>query len=251
MGKFREIDKKPRRLFAVGDIHACVDELRLMLDFLRNSAGLGQDDIVVFIGDYIDRGPDSKGVIDLLLEFRKDFPETVFLKGNHEDMLLNFLGFDGRNGEIYLYNGGLECLSSYNLMAVDNRAGMLSKLPQEHIEFYKSLESHVGIGGYIFAHAGLNPLRPVKEQVDEDLFWIRNEFILSAHPFQKTVIFGHTPCQDIMFNLPYKIGIDTGCVYGNMLSCVELMNGQIYQIGRGEDEVATRTFAERLGSGYS
>lgn len=221
-----------------------------MIDYLRKTVQLEERDLVVFIGDYIDRGPDSKGVVDQLLSFRKEFPKTVFLKGNHEDMLLDFLGFEGRNGEIYLYNGGLECLASYDLLALDDRKAMLAQMPEEHVDFYRNLESYVGVGGYIFAHAGLNPLRSLESQSDDDLFWIRNEFILSAHGFQKTIVFGHTPCQDIMFNLPYKIGIDTGLVYGNMLSCVELMNGLIYQIGRGEDQVQLRTFVERLGVGY-
>jgi serine/threonine protein phosphatase 1 len=106
--EIRVVTERPPRLFAFGDIHGCNTELRVLLESLRSDHQVTTADQFVFVGDYIDRGPDSKGVIDTLLAWKEEFPRTVFLKGNHEDMLLAFLGMGGSSGEVYLVNGGAE-----------------------------------------------------------------------------------------------------------------------------------------------
>ena len=106
MGSSAVTEASGERVFVIGDLHGCVKEPEILLRHLESSEGLKESDLVIFLGDYIDRGPDSKGVIDLMLDFRTRFPKTRFLKGNHEDMLLHYLGRRGRHGEVYLENGG-------------------------------------------------------------------------------------------------------------------------------------------------
>ena len=227
------------RVFAVGDIHGCAAELSVLLECLETKEALDVDDAVIFLGDYIDRGPDTKGVIDLLLAFKTRFPKTRFLKGNHEDMLLDFLGFGGRLGQAFLYNGGLETIQSYGISVFSSPEEMSKTFPPDHFKFLCSLESIIKAGRYVFAHAGLNPLRDLSSQNDSDVFWIRDEFIANIHSFNHTVVFGHTPHQDIVLDLPFKIGIDTGLVFGNKLTCLEVMSGKVLQVPRNKNEVLT------------
>jgi serine/threonine protein phosphatase 1 len=244
--RFKEIEKLPKRLFVVGDIHGCATETELLINHLRSVEKLDKDDMLCFIGDYIDRGPDSKQVIELMLELKRELPATIFLKGNHEDMLLNFLGYEGTNSYSYLQNGGMLTLQSYEVATPENLEEVVRRLTQQHIEFFRTLDNYVIVGPYILAHAGLHPLKPLREQSSEDIFWIRDEFIQNIHHFEKTVVFGHTPYWEVLFHLPYKIGIDTGLVYGNRLSCIELNQKQIFQIKRGEIQITTSTFDEAI-----
>jgi serine/threonine protein phosphatase 1 len=227
------------RVYVIGDIHGCPDELEVLLRSLEVQQGLGQKDTTVFLGDFIDRGPNSKAVIDLLIDFKSKFPATVFLKGNHEDMLLDFLGYDGRLGQAFLYNGGVETIQSYGISVFSPPEEMRSALPPAHLAFYLNLLSIVRIDDFVCVHAGLNPLRELNAQNDADVFWIRDEFISNLHSFEVTVVFGHTPYREVLVHLPYKIGIDTGLVFGNKLSCLELRSGSVFQIARGAAEVTT------------
>lgn len=242
MSKFREIQEERKRIFAVGDIHGCRKELSILLDHLLSHEKFCSDDTLIFIGDYVDRGADARGVVELLLSLKKEFPHVVFLRGNHEDMLLNFLGFEGNMGEVYLHNGGRETLNSYGIKPDATLDQIITSLPKEHLSFFLDLESYVGIGDFVFAHAGLDPSRDLSAQMDSDLFWIRDDFINHTHDFERTIVFGHTPYQDVMFGLPYKIGIDTGCVYGNKLSCLELIGKTILQIDLGDKKVNSKKF---------
>jgi serine/threonine protein phosphatase 1 len=237
----------PPRLFVIGDIHGCLDEAAAVVEFLRDQEDLSQEDLLVFVGDYIDRGGSSKEVVEYLLSIQQDFPRTIFLKGNHEDMLLAFMGFEGHMGSSYLMNGGLQTLQSYGFYAEVVPERCLAEMPEPHIRFFQSLERCLMVQNLVIVHAGLNPLVDVDYQQDEDLFWIRDEFIANVHFFEKTVVFGHTPYRDVMFDLPYKIGIDTGLVYGNKLTCVELINGEVFQISRGSRRVQVFTFEQKGG----
>jgi serine/threonine protein phosphatase 1 len=249
MVQFREIPEHRDRFYAVGDIHGCLPELEVLLQFLALSEKLATRDIVVFIGDYIDRGPDSKGVVELLLKFKAQYPLAIFLRGNHEDMLLSYLGKGGRDGGAYLLNGGAECLESYGLnpRLLTNPAGedVIKAIPQTHLDFFLKLENYVIAPDCTCAHAGLNPLRDMRHQVESDLFWIRDEFIQNKHFFDRPIVFGHTPYEDVMFNFPYKVGIDTGCVYGNKLSCVEFRDRKVIQVGRGSTKVVSKPFPKK------
>ncbi len=243
MAKLLEIDENPDRIFVVGDIHGCSKESLVLLEHLVQQEKLSESDLVIFVGDYIDRGKDSKGVIEILVQFQSKFPGTIFLKGNHEDMLMDFLGFGGTMGNSFLVNGGADTISSYGISVLAAPEEICDAIPKEHISFLLGLNSYVVCGNFIVAHAGLNPLRDMRAQLDEDLFWIRDQFITNVHYFQKTVIFGHTPYQDIYLNPPYKIGIDTGLVYGNMLTCIELKESRKFQVLAGAKSVRVTKFS--------
>jgi calcineurin-like phosphoesterase family protein len=221
-----------RRTFVIGDLHGCVEELDRLLDTCAPTS----TDTVVFLGDYIDRGPSPRGVIDRLLRLRGEGPDCVFLKGNHEDMFLAFLGYPGRYGEAFVSNGGAATLRSYGLPE-DPAAVEATALPPGHLEFLLGLRLQYPCGRFLCVHAGLNPARPLHDQQDEDLLWIREEFVLHPHSFPVTVVFGHSPHREVRLDLPYKIGLDTGLVYWNKLSCLELTEKRLFQIRRGERRV--------------
>jgi serine/threonine protein phosphatase 1 len=155
------------------------------------------------------------------------------LKGNHEDMLLDFLGYPGHFGESFLVNGGAPTLKSYGL--TDGMGGQQAALrfPPHHLEFFQQLERYVTIGDTLCVHAGVDPLRSLEQQEEEALFWIRQEFITHPHSLPYTVLFGHTPQREVLLDLPYKVGLDTGLVYGGKLSCLEVTEKKLLQVRKG------------------
>jgi serine/threonine protein phosphatase 1 len=211
----------PPAIYAVGDIHGCYDQLLALMAQLPLRPGI---DRLLFIGDAIDRGPRSYEVIEYLLEIRRTMPGSVFLMGNHERMLLNYLA--GRERVFYLQNGGLQTVESY--LRHDPASGDSPSIPAEHREYFDSLSLSFESESHIFVHAGMRPGVALAHQREEDLLWIRDAFIDSAADFGKPVVFGHTPFAEplVQFN---KIGIDTGAVYGNRLSCVRLPHLAFYQ----------------------
>jgi len=233
-----------RRLLAIGDIHGYHDKLEALLDMVRPAA----TDQVVFIGDYIDRGPDSRAVLDLLTAFRDRFPGTVFLRGNHEQMLLDWRqSGDAGNRELYLFNGGQATLASYG--------GGLDMIPEEHLAFIETtrlfhLETGFAAKGmdgatsrqdFLFAHAGVNPDRPLEAQTSHDLLWIREPFLTSPRPCgDLVVVHGHTPTSAVPGTCRYRIAIDSGVYLGGgffrrdrgelgRLTCCNVLNRQIWQ----------------------
>lgn len=206
---------EPGRLLAVGDIHGCRDQLRRLLA----EVAPGADDLMVFMGDFIDRGPDSRGVLADLIEFRRHFPQSVFLRGNHEQMFLDYL--DGRDRLSFLLNGGTATLKSYG-------AGTTANIPEEHLAFLRGLPCRYDHGEFVFVHAGLRPGIPLAEQKDEDLLWIRREFLDSDFDWGRTIVFGHTPQQAPLLE-PRRIGVDTGAVYGRVLTCCEVRTRRCWQ----------------------
>jgi len=242
----RAIEQLPARIFAVGDIHGHADELGVVLDYLVDTKGCSDQDQVIFIGDYIDRGDSSKRVIERLLEVQRQWPNTVFLKGNHEQMLLSFLGYGGANGEFYLRNGGATFLKSYGIDTWDSLTALRESIPKQHMTFIQQLELGVSLGDFIFVHAGLSPALSLAQQREEDLLWIRDDFVQHPHRFAKTVVFGHTSFNNIFLDLPYRIGIDTGVAYGNRLSAVQLIHGEVYQVEVGSHVVCETPFEQLL-----
>jgi serine/threonine protein phosphatase 1 len=201
------------KIFAIGDIHGCYDQLLMLMkkipiDFKR--------DTLVFMGDYIDRGSQSVEVVDYLIKLKKRVPGIIFLKGNHEDMLEKYL--DGTDRFTYLLNGGQKTLDSY--LSKSAHTGT-HPIPPEHREFFKSLRLIYETENYIFVHAGLRPKVSLESQNTEDMLWIRDKFLYSRYDFGKPVVFGHTPLGKPLVK-PNKIGIDTGAVFGNALTCVQL-----------------------------
>jgi serine/threonine protein phosphatase 1 len=228
------------RVFAIGDIHGCVDELNVLLDSLAPAA----DDTIVFLGDYIDRGPTPKGVIDRLLRLRREGTRCIFLKGNHEDMFLAFLGLGGHYGDAFLYNGGAATLRSYGVEG-GSGAEVARLLPPEHIEFLRQLDIHHRAGDFLFVHAGIRPHRALEAQSEEDLMWIREDFTQHPHDLGCTVLYGHTPYREVFENLPYKVGLDTGLVYRNKLSCLETEGLILHQVARGSRQVTKMPLRKR------
>lgn len=224
------------RCYVIGDIHGCLDELRYLIDGLPLEVG----DRLVFLGDYIDRGPNSNGVVSYLLNLNNYGPalDLVFLRGNHEDMLLSYVGLPGSYGDMFFYNGGRETLASYGLPSMrPTQQEALSVIPPEHLEFYQSLIDYYIMGDILCVHAGIDPLKTLEEQTKAEVLWIRDQFIYNPHPLPYTVLFGHTPKREVYFHLPYKVGLDTGLVYGNKLSCLETEGKLLYQISRGKKKV--------------
>jgi len=195
---------------------------------------LAASDRIVFLGDYVDRGHDSKGVVAYLLELKNNAPqEIVFLKGNHEDMLLSYLGLPGHHGDMFLFNGGEATLTSYGVSGKkDPKEKILAAIPAAHLEFFKTLRTYYVLDGFLCVHAGINPAKTLDDQSEEELFWIRDEFIRRPHSLPYTVLFGHTPQPEVLCDWPYKIGLDTGLVYGNKLSCFETSEKTLFQLHR-------------------
>ncbi len=221
------------RIYAIGDIHGCADLLSILIEkMLLDDAKADADSKprFVFLGDYIDRGPASKGVIDLLLSFSKIMPDTVFLNGNHEVLMTRFF----ENSD-YLKdwgpNGGIETLASYGaldltarrdrLNSATIRVDMLSKMPLAHQQFFAGLRTSVTIGDYFFAHAGVRPGVPLEQQHENDLLWIRGQFLDYDGDFGKVVVHGHTPSQQPE-SLPNRICVDTGAFFSGRLTAVVL-----------------------------
>ena len=203
------------RWLAIGDIHGCLTQLtELMKRVKPNSA-----DRIVFLGDYVDRGPASAGVIDYLIRFAATFPDTVFLRGNHEQMFIDYL--DGLDPAIFLINGGQQTLDSYR----DRR---MWPVPSSHRSFLDSLGHYFESDRHIFVHAGLRPEIPLAEQKDFDMLWIRDEFLESDFDWGKPVVYGHTPLKEPLLG-ERRIGVDTGCVYGRRLTCCDVMSLRIWQ----------------------
>jgi len=213
-----------QKIFAVGDIHGCLEKLQDLMEKIRAN---WQRDRLVFIGDYIDRGDCSREVVEFLIALKKKIKNIVFLRGNHEQMFLNFL--EGVDEDLYLGNGGEKTLNSYGILPSDAAGARRDKIPRTHMEFYRSLLPYYETRGYIFVHAGLRPGLPLNKQKMDDLLWIRYEFLASDSDFGKMVVFGHTPIRNLLID-KNKIGIDTGAVYGGKLTCVELPAVKIYQV---------------------
>lgn len=207
----------PDRLLAIGDIHGCHQLLQQLLEKVQPTA----TDQLVFLGDYIDRGPESRQVIETLLQLREEFPRTVFLKGNHEQMLLGFLADDDQLG--FLVNGGTRTLQSY-------RQGEHVRIPETHLHFFDNLQTGFETEGFIFVHAGMRPGIPFHQQRETDLLWIRADFLNSDYDWGKTVVFGHTPQTEAMME-PTRIGLDTGAVYGRQLTCCDVLTRRLWTVG--------------------
>lgn len=202
----------PGRYLAVGDVHGRSDLLEAMLNHWLPRLDARRQ--VVFLGDYIDRGPDSAGVLERLMDLGRKRPDTVFLLGNHERLCLDAID---RGQEFqWLVNGGMATMESYGL-----RPEQIKELPAGDLAFLRSLRLYYDTPDYLFVHAGLRPGVPLEQQQPKDLVWIRDDFFQSETPYHKTVVFGHTP-----FSQPLErddiIGIDTGAVFGGGLTCLAL-----------------------------
>jgi serine/threonine protein phosphatase 1 len=211
-------DGLEQRLFAIGDIHGHHTELLGLLDQLRTAGMRPERDTIVFLGDYVDGGPNTCQVLQLLTDLATSNPHWVFLLGNHEQMWLDAYDDEGRPTEefdTWFYQGGAKTRESYRGERDAER------LWPEHRAWVAMLPLYHETDRFIFVHAGLRPPLPPQANSPFDLLWIREEFIYSSHDWGKVVVFGHTPVREplVAFN---KIGIDTMPRDSGKLTAVEL-----------------------------
>lgn len=228
-------------LYAIGDLHGCPEELEVLLDWI----GPSSDDTLIFLGDYVDRGPGVRVLVNRLVELRSASVGTVFLRGNHEDMLLDYLGLTGgRHGELYLGTGGAETLRSYGVPTDTRGTAAATLLPPSHVQFLRALVTSFTHDRFLFVHAGVRPDVPLDEQTDEDMLWIRAPFFERPHQLPYTVVFGHTPSREARIDLPQSIGLDTGLVFGNKLTCLDVTAQRLIQVHRGDRHAHTQELTE-------
>ena len=219
-------------IYAIGDIHGENGKLELLHAMIVADAGRrgAARKVAVYVGDYVDRGPDCAGVVERLSGDPLPGFETVFLKGNHEEFMLQFLETgDASSG--WFHNGGLQTLESYgvevrgrSLWRPDSgelRDALDENLPDRHRRFLEALELNHLEGDYLFVHAGIWPGRALADQTAADMLWIRDRFLHSTEDHGFIVVHGHTPTDHVELR-PNRIGIDTGAVYGGVLTALVL-----------------------------
>lgn len=217
-------DKVQGKIFAIGDIHGCAAKLETLLNRLPLDR---EHDTLVFLGDYLDRGPNPKGVLDQLCQLRADGVRLISLMGNHEYLLLEYHRSADQALLPYLRRLGLEnTLESYGGASLSALAS-LNFMPREHQDFLRSLLPYWETDEYVFVHAGLRHDQPLAEQDIADLCEVREPFLSEERDYGKRVIFGHTPFATPLLT-PFRIGIDTGAAYGNLLTAVELPGIRFY-----------------------
>jgi serine/threonine protein phosphatase 1 len=224
--------------YAIGDIHGCLDKVQRLIEKLNYDPAA---DRLIFLGDYIDRGPASKGVIDFMIKLKHGNTDNVFLMGNHEDNFLTYIQAcksPMRSSywlkEPFFTGGGIATLQSYVPDLQDPYAErLIDAIPPEHLSFFIDLQLYWTDKDYIAVHAGVRPGIPLKQQYENDLLRIRAPFLHNPHGLGKCVVFGHTP-----FSTPLrhhdKIGIDTGACYETMgygkLTAFCLQTRQTFQV---------------------
>lgn len=229
-----------RRVYAIGDVHGRYDLLQELLKTITLDAqniGDGDQNVLIFLGDYVDRGGHSKRVVERLTMPPPAGFDMICLKGNHEDMLLQFLGGEGSMIS-WLKNGGRETLKSYgvdvkelSVSYVTDEAveaawlALRTVMPDSHLEFLSSLELIHVEGDYAFVHAGIRPGVNLAEQSESDLIWIRGEFLKSDADFGKIIVHGHSVASLPSINAN-RIGIDTGAWHTDVLTCLVLEGQQ-------------------------
>lgn len=221
-------------VYAIGDIHGRLDLLKRLLDTIEKDIAETScaEHSVIFLGDYIDRGPHSKGVIEHLASLSIKGATCRYLMGNHESFMINLM-VNGGDVDIWFHNGGWETLASYGIdisprdSAFDGSrigATLVEAVPEHHKQFLESLHYSWRIGDIFFAHAGVNPNRSIEDQQIKDLIWIREEFLQSERDHGPLIVHGHTPRPEpeVMRN---RINVDTGAWHSDHLTAVVLKNG--------------------------
>lgn len=224
------------RVYAVGDIHGRADLLQSLVARIRTDLRRGavERKVLVYIGDYVDRGMQSREVIDYLLSDPAPEFETVYLKGNHEAWMLDFL--EGKNSGLeWFNNGGQATLLSYGVrvnaeatlegLLAAARDQLAGRLPEAHLAFLKDLKLVHTEGDYVFAHAGIRRDEPLATQGEQDLLWIREEFTEDDADYDKCVVHGHTVSKEPEVRRN-RIGIDTGAYATGRLTCLVLEGGK-------------------------
>lgn len=196
--------------YAIGDVHGHLDKVRAVLELCRRHAN-GNDHKIVFVGDYVDRGPDSRGVVELLMGLQQNWPNQVHcLRGNHELEMIRAAA--GADESPWRAAGGDQTLMSYGIRCA-------TELPRSHVEWLDSLPLCHDDGLRYFAHAGINPEKSLLEQHEDDLLWIREPFLSDSREYGRLIVHGHTPVHDRMADLrSNRLNLDSGAGYGGPLS---------------------------------
>ena len=213
------------RLYAIGDVHGCIDQLEGMFGLI--DAEIERDGVedwrIILLGDYCDRGPDVRGVLDLIMSRQATDPRVIALAGNHDDGFLQFLA-EPKPESLFFRYGGMATARSYGV-ALDgddlraSRNRLLAAVPEDHVAFIRNLPLSAEFGDFFFCHAGIRPEVPLNEQRREDLTWMRDAFLGWPKLHPKVVVHGHTPAAaaEIMAN---RVNVDTGVVYGGTLTAL-------------------------------
>ena len=224
--------------YAVGDVHGCLDKVLRLLEHLNYDPA---QDRLIFLGDYIDRGPDSKGVLDFMIQLQRENPANIFLRGNHEDNFLTYLQacLVGNQANYrlcapFFSGGGIATLTSYDpALRSPHDEHLMDTVPIDHRQFLAQLSLYWTDDTYIAVHAGVRPGIPLASQDENDLLRIRRPFLSVPHGLDKCVIFGHTPFHQVFWDVD-KIGIDTGACYESAgygkLTALCLQTRQVYQV---------------------
>jgi serine/threonine protein phosphatase 1 len=218
-----------RRIYAIGDIHGCDAQLatlheKIAEDLVRRPVPAP---LLLHIGDYVDRGPDSAGVVERLLRSNLiDHVPVINLKGNHEQTMLDALSGDRAAGTDWLFQGGRPALESYGADPDGPRERWADAVPAPHLDFLRNLAMSHQEGGYLFVHAGIRPGVPLETQAPEDLLRIRQPFLYSNQSFGAVVVHGHTPVKAPVVRAN-RIDIDTGAAFGGLLTCAVLEGATI------------------------
>lgn len=221
----------PVATYAVGDVHGCLSLYRrLEHRLIDDGHRLDGRKLIVLLGDVVDRGPDSAGMIDHLTSPPPEGFERICLLGNHEDMMLRFFADPARH-PVWLDFGGRETLMSYgirphpdhgwNIGARRMRLLMQAHIPIEHIRFLQSLPLYVSVGDYLLVHGGIDPNKPLDDQAKDDFIWTRLTSTSGASPVEKIVVHGHTPVETASL-IGWRIATDTGACFSGRLSAAKL-----------------------------
>ena len=218
-----------RRAYAIGDIHGCAEQLSALHRSIEQDLKARPTDsaVLIHVGDYVDRGPDTAGVIAMLAAGSPiEGVETVNLIGNHENTMIEALSGERAAATDWLFAGGRPSLESYGVDPDSPRESWPQSVPAEHVQFLRGLKTMHREGGYVFVHAGIRPGIPLDEQARDDLLRMRQPFLYSDTDFGAVVVHGHTPVKTPVVR-HNRIAIDTGAVFGGQLTCLVLEDDRL------------------------
>jgi serine/threonine protein phosphatase 1 len=213
-----------RRVYAIGDIHGCDVQLADLHAIIAEDLARRPVDepVLLHIGDYVDRGADTAGVLRRLIAGAPiEVVQVVNLVGNHDETMLHALSGDRTAATDWLFTGGRPALESYGIDPDSPRESWPEGVPPEHLEFLRGLTLSHREGGYFFVHAGIRPGVPLEQQQREDLLRMRQPFLYSEMSFGAVVVHGHTPVKEPVVR-HNRIAIDTGAVFGGKMTCLVL-----------------------------